>query len=413
MTQPDNTKNNDNNNDNNINDINDVDNNIAAISAFSKPDTNLNSNINSDINSDINSNNQINNQINNEKNKLNKENKESSTTQTNPPNEQILILKVISHHLETFNKEIRTARRGRWLGKILLWGGLTIFGLSVMGWNSSASDGAITYSHTAVIDIDGEIAGNEMTSAKNIKYSLEQAFKNEEAKGIILRINSPGGSPVQSGMIYDEIKRLKQKYPKKRIYAVVEEMCASGAYYIASAADYIYVDKASIVGSIGVLMDGFGFDKTMNKFGVERRLYTAGVNKGMLDPFSPENPTQKAHILSMLDNIHVQFIDAVKKGRGNRLKFNEHPEMFSGLFWTGEKSIELGLSDGYGYVEDVAKRLVLAEEIVDYTPQEDFTAKIAKRFGASLGMSLNNFGTSMVESAVKETESQSQNIHLK
>jgi protease IV len=305
-------------------------------------------------------------------------------------NEQGLLLKVISHHLDNLNKELRISRRGRWLGRIMLWVFLMILAFVLFGSHLATNESMVSHNHTAVIEIKGEIAAGEVTSADNIKYSIQQAFENENSRGIILKINSPGGSPVQAGMIYDEIMRQKQKYPKKHVYAVVEEICASGAYYIAAAADSIYVDKASIIGSIGVLMDGFGFDKTMEKFGVQRRLYTAGANKGMLDPFSPENPKQKEYILEMLGGIHQQFITAVKKGRGSRLKFEKNPEMFSGLFWTGEKSIELGLSDGYGYVEDIADRLIREKQLVDYTMQEDFTDKIAKRFGASLGTYLSS-----------------------
>jgi protease IV len=314
----------------------------------------------------------------------------NSANSPNHTNDQSLLLQMISHHLDKLNQELRTARRGRWLGRIILWLFLIILALILFGGSFASNESMVATSHTAVIEIKGEIAQGEIASADNLKYSIKEAFENESSKGIILKINSPGGSPVQAGMIYDEIMRQKKKYPKKRVYAVVEEICASGAYYIAAAADYIYVDKASIIGSIGVLMDGFGFDKTMEKFGVQRRLYTAGSNKGMLDPFSPEKPAQKEHILNMLDNIHQQFITAVKKGRGTRLKVEQNKDLFSGFFWTGEKSIELGLSDGYGYVEDIADRLVREKQLVDYTVQEDFTDKIAKRFGASIGATLGH-----------------------
>jgi protease-4 len=201
-------------------------------------------------------------------------------------------------------------------------------------------------------------------------------------KALVLLINSPGGSPVQAGMINDEIRRLRKLHDKP-IYAVVEETCASAAYYIAAAADEIYVDKASIVGSIGVLMDGFGFTGTMDKLGVERRLLTAGANKGFLDPFSPQTETQRQFAQAMLDQIHQQFIDSVKRGRGDRLKAT--PETFSGLFWTGEQAIGMGLADGYGSLDSVARDVVKADKLVDYTRKENVAERLAKRFGAALG----------------------------
>ena len=198
----------------------------------------------------------------------------------------------------------------------------------------------------------------------------------------MLRLNSPGGSPVQAGLINDEIRRLKALH-KKKVYAVCEEMCASAAFYIAVAADQIYVDKASLVGSIGVLMDGFGFTGAMEKFGVERRLLTAGANKGMLDPFSPRNPNQDALAQSMLDQIHQQFIKVVRDGRGKRLK--EGPDTFSGLFWNGEEAVKLGLADHLGSLDSVARDVVKAEDIIDYTVKENIAERLAKRFGAALG----------------------------
>ena len=203
--------------------------------------------------------------------------------------------------------------------------------------------------------------------------------------GVILRINSPGGSPVQAGIVNDEIRRLRAKYPEKHLYAVVEDMCASGGYYVAAAADSIYVNKASIVGSIGVLMDGFGFTGTMDKAGVERRLLTAGENKGFLDPFSPQAPQHKAHAQLLLDDIHRQFIDEVKAGRGKRLK--ESPDMFSGLMWTGAQSIELGLADGYGSVDTVARDIIKAEKVLDYSVKDNIAERFAKRLGAGTAAS--------------------------
>jgi protease-4 len=211
---------------------------------------------------------------------------------------------------------------------------------------------------------------------------LRDAFADEGSQAVVLLINSPGGSPVQAGIINDEIRRLKDKH-QKPVYAVVEESCASAAYYIAVAADQIYVDKASIVGSIGVLMDGFGFTGLMDKLGVERRLMTAGENKGFLDPFSPQTKTQRAYAQAMLDQIHQQFIQVVREGRGKRLK--ETPELFSGLFWTGQQAIELGLADALGSLDFVAREVVKAEDVVDYTRRENVAERLAKRFGAAVG----------------------------
>ncbi len=239
-----------------------------------------------------------------------------------------------------------------------------------------------TVPHTAVVGIKGEIADGAEASAEFVNAALRAAFEDEGAKAVVLLINSPGGSPVQAGMMNDEILRLKAKH-KKPVYAVVEESCASAAYYIAVAADKIFVDKASIVGSIGVLMDGFGFTGLMDKLGVERRLQTAGANKGFLDPFSPQSEKQRAFAQSMLNQIHQQFIGVVKAGRGKRLK--ETPEMFSGLFWSGQQAVELGLADQLGNLDYVAREVVKAEEIVDYTRRDNVAERLAKKFGASMG----------------------------
>ena len=236
--------------------------------------------------------------------------------------------------------------------------------------------------HTALIEVRGEIAADSEASAENLVAALKSAFEDPGARAIVLRFNSPGGSPVQAGIINDEIRRLKALH-KKKVYAVVEDTCASGAYYIAVAADEIYADKASIVGSIGVLMDGFGFTGIMDKVGVERRLLTAGDNKGMLDPFSPLNEKQVAYAQGMIDQIHEQFITVVKDGRGKRLKVT--PETFSGLFWNGEEAVQLGLVDHLGNLDYVAREVVKAEEIIDYTPHENLAERLAKRFGASIG----------------------------
>ena len=236
--------------------------------------------------------------------------------------------------------------------------------------------------HTAVVAIKGEIADGADASAEWVVTALRAAFEDEGSQAVVLQINSPGGSPVQAGIINDEIRRLKEKH-KKPVYAVVEESCASAAYYIAVAADEIYVDKASIVGSIGVLMDGFGFTGLMDKLGVERRLMTAGVNKGFLDPFSPQTKQQRTHAQTLLDQIHQQFIQVVRDGRGKRLK--ETPELFSGLFWSGEQAVELGLADGLGNLDYVAREIVKAEDVIDYTRHENVAERLAKRFGAAIG----------------------------
>jgi len=237
--------------------------------------------------------------------------------------------------------------------------------------------------HTALIEVRGEIAAGAEASAENLLPGIKSAFEDDNAKAIVLRINSPGGSPVQAGIINDEIRRLKTLHKDKKVYAVVEETCASGAYYIAVAADEIYADKASVVGSIGVLMDSFGATGLMEKLGVERRLLTAGKNKGIGDPFSPLPPEQRAYIQTMLDQIHQQFITVVKTGRGNRLK--ETPEMFSGLFWNGEQALGMGLVDHLGNLDYVAREVIKAEEVVDYTPKENVAERLAKKFGASIG----------------------------
>ena len=249
------------------------------------------------------------------------------------------------------------------------------------GWFRSDGVG-IPKAHTALIDLQGVISADD-ASADTVIASLQSAFEDKQTKGVILRINSPGGSPVQAGQIYDEIKRLRGLHPQIPLYAVVDDICASGGYYVAAGADKIFVDKASIVGSIGVLMDGFGFTKTMEKLGVERRLLTAGENKGFLDPFSPVDPTQQAYAKQMLEEIHGQFINVVRQGRGKRLK--ETPDMFSGLVWSGERSIQLGLSDGLGSVESVARDVIKAKDIVDYTQHEGLAERLIGKFGVTLG----------------------------
>jgi protease-4 len=286
--------------------------------------------------------------------------------------------------LEQFAREYLRERRStrRW-GLFFRTGWLLLFVLiawSLLTQNQHAS--APNGPHTALVELRGEISADTEASAEFLLSGIRSAFEAQGALAVVIRINSPGGSPVQAGIINDEIRRLKAKHQKK-VYAVVEESCASGAYYVAVAADAIYVDKASIVGSIGVLMDNFGFTGTMEKYGVERRLLTAGDNKAMLDPFSPMNDRHRGYAQAMIDQIHQQFISVVRLGRGQRLK--ETPDTFSGLFWNGEEAIKLGLADGLGSLDFVAREVVKAEEVIDYTPKENVAERLAKRFGASIG----------------------------
>ena len=268
----------------------------------------------------------------------------------------------------------RNALRFAWLGflVVVFW----------VGVSRSGPSQDVSQPHTAVVEIKGEIASGAEASADLIGSALRSAFEDEGARAVVLLINSPGGSPVQAGIINDEIRRLKAKH-QKPVYAVVEESCASAAYYIAVAADRIFVDKASIVGSIGVLMDGFGFTGLMDKLGIERRLMTAGENKGFLDPFSPQTDKQRVFAQSMLNQIHQQFIQVVRTGRGDRLK--ESPEMFSGLFWSGEQAIQMGLADQLGNLDFVAREIVKAEDLVDYTRRDNVAERLVKRFGAAIG----------------------------
>lgn len=253
--------------------------------------------------------------------------------------------------------------------------------------------------HTALVQVSGVIATDSRASSEQITAGLQAAFKDSNTQGVVLRINSPGGSPVQAGQINDEIRRLRAQYPNIPLYAVIEDVCASGGYYIAVAADQIFVNRASLVGSIGVLMDGFGFSGVLDKLGVERRLLTAGDNKGFLDPFSPLDPKQRAHAQQMLNDIHAQFIEVVKRGRGDRLK--PDPQIFSGLVWTGERSIELGLADALGSVEYVAREVIKAETIVDYTPRENIAERVVRRFGAASAEALWGAATAPRTSPVR------------
>jgi protease-4 len=277
-------------------------------------------------------------------------------------------------------QEQQTARR--WKNGLRLAWLLLVVVVFWTGWSYNAPTANPSMPHTAMVAIKGEIASEGDASADNIMAAMRAALEDSGSRALVLLINSPGGSPVQAGLISDEIQRLKQLHGKP-VYAVVEESCASAAYYIAASADQIYVDKASIVGSIGVLMDGFGFTGLMDKLGVERRLMTAGENKGFLDPFSPQTEAQRKHAQAMLNQIHQQFIGVVKAGRGERLK--ETPEMFSGLFWTGQQAVDMGLADALGSLDGVARDVVKAAEVIDYTRHENVAERLAKRFGAALG----------------------------
>jgi protease-4 len=280
-------------------------------------------------------------------------------------------------------KEQQAARRWKLVMR-LFW--LLVFGtVAWVVYHAGNMNTVSSSPHTALIEIKGEIASGAQASAENVVASLNSAMEDSGAQAVVLLIDSPGGSPVQAGIINDEITRLKALHGKK-VYAVVEETCASAAYYIAAAADQIYVDKASLVGSIGVLMDGFGFTGLMDKLGVERRLMTAGANKAMLDPFSPQDRAQKAYIQTMLGEIHDQFITVVRQGRGERLK--ETPDTFSGLVWNGQQAVAMGLADGLGNLDHVAREVVKAEDIVDYTQRENVGLRLARQFGVSIGQGI-------------------------
>jgi len=284
-------------------------------------------------------------------------------------------------------KEQRRARLWGIFWKLLTFAYVTVVIVLAVDWKErSDSKGG---RHTALVDVRGVIAPGTDSSADKVMLALQAAFKDKNTQGVVLRINSPGGSPVQAQSIFDEMKRLRQKHPNTPLYAVVEDLCASGGYYVAAAADRIYVAKGSIVGSIGVRMDNFGVVGLMEKLGVERRLITAGKNKALLDPFLPLEESHQQIAVDLINEIHGQFIAAVKEGRGKRLK--ESPEMFSGLIWSGAKSVELGLADGFGGLDYVAREVIKAEDVVDYTQKENIAEKFARRFGAGAMSSLLEF----------------------
>jgi len=285
-------------------------------------------------------------------------------------------------------KAIEEQRRTRQWNALfrLLWFAFAFLALAAMlGWvGKGEGDSRTTLGrHTAVVDVEGVISGDDKASAERLIKGLNKAFKDTNTAGVVVRINSPGGSPVQAGHVNDEIRRLRAKYPDIPVHAVVEDLCASGGYYIAVAADKIYVDKASIVGSIGVISGGFGFVGTIEKLGMERRVYKSGTNKNFLDAFEPEKPEERAHMQALLKEVHEQFVKIVRDGRGKRLK--ETPEMFQGFFWTGEKSIELGLADALGSTEYVAREVFNAEKVVNFTVEENYFDTLSKRLGTSVG----------------------------
>ncbi|MBH1987414.1 MAG: S49 family peptidase [Burkholderiales bacterium] len=301
---------------------------------------------------------------------------DASTPDPKPEAQAALFNELARVYLDQQRRDARWRRLWR-----LLWLGVAI-SLVWAAWESVPAAHTPVTRHTAMVEVRGEIAMETEASADNLMTALRSAFEDEGAQAVVLRINSPGGSPVQAGLVNDEVRRLKALH-KKKVYAVCEEMCASAAYYIAVSADQIYVDKASIVGSIGVLMDGFGFVGAMDKLGVERRLLTAGENKAMLDPFSPVNPQHEGYARAMLDQIHQQFIGVVKQGRGKALK--GAPETFTGLFWNGEQAVQMGLADHLGSLDHIARDVVKAADIVNYTQEENLAERLAKRFGAAMG----------------------------
>lgn len=303
--------------------------------------------------------------------------KKDNSTSSAAPGWERTILENLAMAVVTEQRQAR-----RWRNGIRLAWLLFLVGLAWIGMDRSPATPDGSNPHTAVVKIEGEIASGAEASAELIISAMRSAFEDKGSLAVVLLINSPGGSPVQAGIINDEINRLKALH-RKPVYAVVEETCASAAYYIAAAADKIFVDKASVVGSIGVLMDGFGFTGLMDKLGVERRLMTAGENKGFLDPFSPQTEKQRAFAQAMLDQIHQQFIGVVKAGRGDRLK--ETPETFSGLFWTGQQAVNMGLADQLGNLDFVAREIVKAEDLIDYTRKENVAERLVKRFGAAIG----------------------------
>jgi protease-4 len=304
------------------------------------------------------------------------------TTRQDPtPWERALLEK----YLMSAVTEARRARRwGLFFRGLLLVYLVAVLGIWLIGYTPSSH--LHTGKHTALVEVKGLISSETDANAEDVIEALRDAFGDKNTKGVIVRINSPGGSPVQSALINEEIRRLGEKHEKTPVYAVVEDLAASGGYYIAVAADKVYVNRSSILGSIGVLMNGFGFVSALEKLGVERRLMTAGEHKGLLDPFSPVKDFDREHLQRVLDQLHHQFIDTVKAGRGNRLK--ESPDLFSGLFWSGDEAVDLGLADAFGDVRYVAREVIGAEDVVDFTTEKDLWDRLAARVGTTLGDAL-------------------------
>jgi len=292
--------------------------------------------------------------------------------------------------------EQRRSRRWRIFFLFLTFAYLTVVGIALMGSSGGLGGSQLSEEgkHTALVRMSGLISSGEKSGAATVIAGLESAFEHEETVGVILEINSPGGSPVQAAYIYDEIKRLRREYESIPLYVVVSDIAASGGYFVAASADRIYVNKSSLIGSIGVRMDNFGFVELMNKLGIERRLLTAGDNKGLFDPFLPEDAGQKAHLQQMLNEVHQHFIDAVKQGRGERL--SQQADLFSGLIWTGEKAIELGLVDEFGTTNSVARDVIKAETIVNFTPRGNLIDRIADSVGAVIGQQLESYFASKI-----------------
>lgn len=297
--------------------------------------------------------------------------------------------KLIEKLVMSLQSEQRKSRRWGIFFKLLTFGYLFALLFMIQFPLGGALESATKGEHTALVEIEGTIAADELASADNIVGALREAFKADNSVGVILRINSPGGSPVQSGYVYDEIVRLREEYPDKKLYAVISDVGASGAYYIAAAADEIYADKASLVGSIGVVSGGFGFTGIMEKLGVDRRLYTAGENKAFLDPFSPEEEEEVRFWEDVLETTHEQFIESVRKGRGDRLADDER--LFSGLIWSGEQALELGLIDGLGSSSHVARQVIGQEDIVDYSRRKSPFQDIVDQFGVSVGSGIASY----------------------
>ena len=301
-----------------------------------------------------------------------------------PSWERAVIEKLV---LETLTEQRRRRRWGIFF-KLLAFLYLTVVLMATVDWQTSSERLADGKKHTALVQMTGVISAKSDASAEHVIDALQAAFEDKGTAAVVLRINSPGGSPVQSAYVYEEIRRIKKERPDLPIYAVISDMCASGCYYIAAAADRIYVHPSSVVGSIGVIMNGFGFVETMQRLGVERRLMTAGAHKALLDPFSPVNEVEKQHLQGVIDSVHSQFINAIKQGRGERLK--ETPETFSGLVWNGEQAVTLGLADAVGDARSVAQDVIKEKETVNFTPRERLIDRISHRLGTSLSASLQS-----------------------